>query len=208
MGDRIPVFVYARDPVSDAGISGQLRLRPSLSVVDDCDIDDARVAVVVTDEIDAEAVRAMKALQRNHCPRVLAVVTRVDDATLLAAVEAGACGLVRRQEATGERLSRAIEAAAVGDGTMPPDLLGRLLEQVGRLQRHVLGPRGLTLSGLAEREIEVLRLVADGHDTSEIAQRLAYSERTVKNVIHDVTSRLQLRNRSHAVAYAVRQGLI
>ncbi|MGH9283859.1 MAG: LuxR C-terminal-related transcriptional regulator, partial [Acidimicrobiales bacterium] len=91
---------------------------------------------------------------------------------------------------------------------MPPDLLGRLLGQVGRLQRHVLAPRGLTMSGLAERELEVLRLVADGFGTAEIASRLAYSERTVKNVIHDITSRFQLRNRAHAVAYAVREGLI
>jgi DNA-binding CsgD family transcriptional regulator len=54
----------------------------------------------------------------------------------------------------------------------------------------------------------VLRLVADGLDTSEIAERLSYSERTIKNIIHDVTTRFHLRNRSHAVAFAVRQGLI
>jgi DNA-binding NarL/FixJ family response regulator len=54
----------------------------------------------------------------------------------------------------------------------------------------------------------VLRLVAEGHDTSEIADQLCYSERTVKNVLHDITTRLQLRNRTHAVAYAVREGLI
>ena len=45
-------------------------------------------------------------------------------------------------------------------------------------------------------------------DTSEIASRMCYSERTVKNVLHDLTSRLQLKNRTHAVAYAVREGLI
>jgi DNA-binding CsgD family transcriptional regulator len=45
-------------------------------------------------------------------------------------------------------------------------------------------------------------------DTSEIATTLSYSERTVKNALHDVTSRLQLRNRSHAVAYALKQGII
>jgi DNA-binding NarL/FixJ family response regulator len=54
----------------------------------------------------------------------------------------------------------------------------------------------------------VLRLVADGHATSHIARELSYSERTVKNIIHDVTTRLQLRNRAQAVAYAVREGLI
>jgi DNA-binding NarL/FixJ family response regulator len=98
--------------------------------------------------------------------------------------------------------------AAAGDGTVPPDLLGRLLEQVGRLQRQVLAPRGLTFSGLSERETDVLKLVAEGLDTAEVATKLCYSERTVKNVIHDVTTRLCLRNRTHAVAYAVRQGLI
>jgi DNA-binding NarL/FixJ family response regulator len=72
----------------------------------------------------------------------------------------------------------------------------------------VLAPRGLTFAGLTPRETEVLRLVADGFDTAEIAGRMCYSERTVKNVLHDLTTRLQLRNRSHAVAYAVREGLI
>jgi len=51
-------------------------------------------------------------------------------------------------------------------------------------------------------------LLADGYSTAEIARELAYSERTIKNSIHDLTTRLQLRNRSHAVAFAVRQGLI
>ena len=72
----------------------------------------------------------------------------------------------------------------------------------------MLEPRGLTFTGLASREIEVLRLIAEGYDTTEVAKALSYSERTVKNVLHDVTSRLQLRNRSHAVAYALREGLI
>ena len=54
----------------------------------------------------------------------------------------------------------------------------------------------------------MLRLLAEGYDTAEVGRRLYFSERTVKNVIHDVTSRLDLRNRTHAVAYAIRQGLI
>jgi len=103
---------------------------------------------------------------------------------------------------------RTIVKVASGDGEVPADLLGRLLEQVGRLQRQVLAPRGLTFTGLTPRETDVLRLVADGLDTSEIASRMCYSERTVKNVLHDLTTRLQLKNRTHAVAYAVREGLI
>ena len=208
MADRLPVFVYAADPISQAGIASQLRSRPEMLVVGDSEVDTAAVAVIVTDEIDEETTRVARAIQRNGCPRVVLVVARLDDTGLLAAVEAGACGILRRADAVPERLADAVMAAAKGNGTVPPDLLGRLLDQVGRLQRQVLAPRGLTLSGLTEREVEVLRLVADGHDTTEIASQLSYSERTVKNVIHDITTRLQLRNRSHAVAYAVRQGLI
>ena len=127
---------------------------------------------------------------------------------MIAGVEAGACGFMRRNEAVPERMVAAIQAASAGDGSVPADLLGRLLDHVGRLQRQVLSPRGLSFRGLTDREVEVLKLVADGYDTAEIAADLAYSERTIKNIIHDVTTRLNLRNRSHAVAYAVRQGLI
>jgi len=182
---RIPVFVYADDPISQAGLASQLRPRPEIWVVDD-NVDAATVAVVVCDSVDDQVVNVVKAIQRNGCPKVVLVATRLDDVGLLAAAEVGVSGLLRSQEAQ----------------------LGRLLAQVGRLQRQVLSPRGLTFSGLSERELDVLRLVADGLDTSEIAERLCYSDRTVKNVIHDVTTRLQLRNRSHAVAYAVREGLI
>jgi DNA-binding NarL/FixJ family response regulator len=206
--ERIPVYVYAGDPISQAGVASGLRPRPELLVVGEADLDSARVAVVVTDTLDDETVRVLLALQRGGRPRVVLVATEIEDKDLVKAVETGVSGLVRRAEATPERLVQAIISASAGEGTVPPDLLGRLLDQVGRLQRQVLAPRGLTFTGLASREIEVLRLVAEGYDTAEIARKLAYSERTVKNVLHDVTSRLQLRNRSHAVAYALRQGLI
>ncbi len=178
-----------------------------MNVVED-DGEPADVAIVVADEIDGEVVRQLRAIQRTGCQRVVLVVSRVDDDGPLAAAGAGASALLRRSEATPDQLARAVQAAASGDGSVPPDLLGRLLDQVSRLQDQVLAPRGLTFSGLSEREVDVLRLVADGFDTGEIARKLCYSERTVKNVIHDVTTRLCLRNRSHAVAYAVRRGLI
>jgi DNA-binding NarL/FixJ family response regulator len=150
----------------------------------------------------------IRTAQRGHGYRAVLVATRIDDRGLLDAVEAGACGLVRRNEATGQALVAAVRTAARGDGMLPSDLLGRLLMQVSKLQRQVLAPHGLSLGGLSDREVAVLRLVAEGFDTSEIARQLAYSERTIKNVIHDVTTRLQLRNRSQAVAYALREGLI
>lgn len=204
----IPVAVRASDPLSRAGIASQLRRAQGFAVVADDEPPEDTVALVVTDEVAPEVLAEMRALRARGVRRIVLLVSRVDDRSLLAAAEAGVTGVIRRSEATAGNLTAAIRSAAAGEGTLPPDLLGRLLRQVGQLQRQVLSPRGLTFSGLTEREAAVLRLLADGCDTAEVGKRLFYSERTVKNIIHDVTSRLELRNRAHAVAYAIREGLI
>ena len=208
MSSRVRVFVFGDDPISQAGVATQLRGRPDVLVVEDGDIDTADVAIVIVDSVDEGCARTVRAVQRNGCPRVVLVVAALDDTGLMTAVELGAQAVLRRREATPERLADAVTAAAQGDGTLAPDLLGRLLDQMSRLQRQVLAPRGIGPAGLSDREVDVLRLLADGYDTGDIARSLAYSERTIKNIIHDVTSRLNLRNRSHAVAYAVKTGLI
>ncbi|MEU3454599.1 response regulator transcription factor [Micromonospora sp. NPDC006766] len=205
---RLPVHLYSTDVISRAGVVSQLRPRPEVLLLDESEADQAAVAVVISDSIDEPTLRALRALRSRSRSALVLVVTQVDDAGLVAAVEHGVAGIVRRSEANADRLVAVIRAAAAGEGAVPPDLLGRLLQQVGALQREVLGPRGLTFSGLAEREVEVLRLVADGFDTAEIAAKLSYSQRTIKNILHDVTNRLHLRNRCHAVAYALRNGLI
>jgi DNA-binding NarL/FixJ family response regulator len=205
---RIPVHVSAPDPLSRAGTISQLRSAVDVVLAEEDELGDAGVALVVADDVDAEATRTIRALRRRGVTRIALLVGRLDDKALLAAVEAGVGGVLRRSEATPHNLAAAIRSVAAGEGLLPPDLLGRLLDQVGQLQRQVLAPRGLTFSGLTERELSVLRLLADGHDTAEVGRQLFYSERTVKNIVHDVTSRLDLRNRTHAVAYALRQGLI
>jgi DNA-binding NarL/FixJ family response regulator len=204
----IPVVVCATDPLSRAGIVSQLRRTQGFTVIREDDAPTDAVALVVADDLDPEVVGQIRGLRGHGLTRIVLLVSRVDDKSLLAAAEAGVTGVVRRAEATAGNLCAAIRSAAAGEGSLPPDLLGRLLRQVGQLQRQVLSPRGLTFSGLTERETAVLRLLADGLDTAEVGRRLFYSERTVKNIIHDVTSRLELRNRAHAVAYAIREGLI
>jgi DNA-binding NarL/FixJ family response regulator len=195
--DRTRVFVAASDPVSRAGIASQLRSNHALETVEERQVDADVVALVVADQMDEETTQTIRALKRRGVERVVLIVTRVDDT-----------GLLRRNQATPENLFEAIRAAAGGEGALSPDLLGRLLDQVGRLQRQVLNPRGLSFAVLTDREIKVLKLLADGLDTADVGRRLFYSERTVKNIVHDVTSRLNLRNRTQAVAYALRQGLI
>ncbi|MEI7744327.1 MAG: response regulator transcription factor [Chloroflexota bacterium] len=205
---RIPVYVCSADPLSRAGIASQLRKAQGFGVVTETELTDDVVALVVADDLDNAVLADLRGLRGRGIRRVVLLVAKVDDRGLLAAAEAGVTGVLRRSEATAGNLVAALRSAAAGEGTLPPDLLGRLLRQVGQLQRQVLSPRGLTFSGLTEREAEVLRLLAEGYDTAEVGRKLFYSERTVKNIIHDVTSRLELRNRAHAVAYAIREGLI
>src|SRR5215204_3187961 len=77
----LPLLVQARDPVSQAGVVAELDDWPEVRVVDDAP--SAEVAIVVTDEVDDETVRMLKALQRTGCTRVVLVVTRIDDAGLV-----------------------------------------------------------------------------------------------------------------------------
>jgi len=208
MGQRVSVYVYANDPILQAGVGSQLRGSPEVVVVDQSELDQADVAIVVADLVDETVLRILRAIQRGSAPRTVLIATVLDESTVIAAAEAGVSGLLRRGEVTADRILEVVRKVAAGEAAVPADLLARLLDQVGRLQRQVLAPRGLRFSGLSEREIEVLRLLADGLDTGEIARRLSYSERTIKAVLHDVTARFQLRSRAHAVAYAVREGLI
>jgi len=206
--EQIPVVVCAADPLSRAGIVSQLRRVHGFTIVSLDEAADDAVALMVADAMSDDVAAELRVLRGRGVSRVVLLVARVDDRDLLAAVEAGASGVIRRSEATAGNMAAAIRSAAAGEGTLSPDLLGRLLRQVGQLQRQVLTPRGLTFSGLTARDTALLRWFAQGHDTAEVGRQLFYSERTVKNIIHDITSRLELRNRAHAVAYAIREGLI
>lgn len=202
---RVPVYVFGPDPITQAGVASQLRGRPEVRIVEESP-DFADVALVCLEDLDAETAASARAVQRNGCPKIVLVLANVDDVALATAVELGAVGLVRRSEATSERLAEAVVVAARGDASLPSDLLARLLRQ---LKEAGDGCGGLLhQTALTPRETDVLRLIADGQDTRQIAGELCYSERTIKNIIQDVTRRFGLRNRSHAVAYALRQGLI
>lgn len=205
---RTHVLVRATDPILQNGVCMTLRTRPEVWLTDEnADVAET-VALVAADRFDNRTTALLRAVQARGFTKIVLIAAEVAEAEVLHAVEAGVCAVARRADATPDVLVRLVKAAAAGEGALPPDLLGRLLSQVSRLQRHVLEPRGLQLAGITNRESEVLRLVASGLSTQEIAEKLCYSQRTVKSILHDVTNRFQLKNRAHAVAYALREGLI
>ena len=134
--------------------------------------------------------------------RVIVCSSHCAEDAVLAALQAGAVGVLRKDTLTTDSLATAVRAAANGTGVVTPELLRELLDGLAAgLERPVV-PR------LTDREQQVLALIAEGHPTREVAEQLCYSERTVKNVLHDVVTKLGARSRSQAVAHAVREGLI
>jgi DNA-binding NarL/FixJ family response regulator len=205
---RVPVEIHASDPLSLAGVTSQLRQQSEIELVDETAGRPGTVAILLTDALDDAALSRLRRLVRIDGTRAVLVTGVIREAEVLQVIECGVGAVVWRREATAHRLLQAVLAASRGEGDLPGDLLGRLITQVGSIQRSTTNLPSTPISGLAPREIDVLRLVAEGMDTSEIASKLSYSERTVKNVMHGLTTRLQLRNRAHAVAYALREGYI
>ena len=137
--------------------------------------------------------------------RVIVCASDSGQDAAIAALQAGAVGYLPKAELTPETLATAVRAAANGSSVMTPDLLGHLLAKLpGSEDARPGGGR----AQLTDREQQVLSLIAAGHPTREVALELSYSERTVKNVLHDVVTKLNARSRSQAVAFAVREGLI
>jgi DNA-binding NarL/FixJ family response regulator len=203
--EPVAIQVNALDPISEIGLLTQLRHRPEVVIADGC----VRPAVLVAilDNTDEEALRWLKALHAGGLPIVL-IIGPVEPHVLVSLADSGVRGVLRRADATADRLVRAIQSAAAGHGDLPPELVRQLIDHVSQLSRNLLVPRGLSFAGLTSREADVLRLVADGLSTREVATRLAYSERTIKSIIADLVLRLNVRNRTHAVAHAVRNGWI
>lgn len=219
---RVTVTVHASDPLSRAGLISHLRHQPTIDVMAGHEAHDygavgtadaPAVAVMLADRIDEPTTAELRRLLRAGCDqRVVLVARELREPDLLTVVEYGVRAIIWRHQATEERLLSAVHSAARGEGELPPDLVSRLLDQVGRLQRATAAGAGtggtVPLFGMAPREVDVLRLLAEGWETRQISEKLSYSERTVKNILHALMTRLQLTNRAHAVAYALREGYI
>jgi DNA-binding NarL/FixJ family response regulator len=156
--------------------------------------------LVIVDASAPEAIAFIRKAREAGKARLIASASSWPQKDVVAAMEAGAVSVLRKDTLTPESLEANVRATLQGAGVLPSDLLSGLLVAVraddGRTSR------------LTNREEQVLRLIADGHATREVAAELCYSERTVKNVLHDVVTKLGARTRSHAVAHAVRAGLI
>ncbi|GLY17669.1 response regulator transcription factor [Kineosporia rhizophila] len=205
---RIGIAVEAADVFSRAGVAGLVGPGQGIQLLPTAQLPQADVVVAVAPRLSGRLLHRLRVLREVCKPPFVLILDDIDDGDWLAAAEIGVAGAMSRAQITPDHFNDLIRTVAEGDSQLPPRVQGQLLREVAHLQQNVLAPRGLTASGLETREVDVLRLLADGLDTAEIAERMKYSERTVKNILYTMMTRLNLRNRSHAVAYAMRSGII
>ncbi|WP_157767834.1 MULTISPECIES: response regulator transcription factor [Actinosynnema] len=204
----IDVAVHAADPITRAHLAEEIGSTAEFRLVPlDAGKPVQGVVVISVDNVDMTTLDFMRE-HRTPGTTFCLIVRSAWYLDYAAAIEHGVRGVLWRDEYTPDRFRRLIRTAHQGQADFPNSIQAGLLEYLQRLQEHVLVPRGLTSSGLQAREVEILRLMADGMTLEEIARELAYSERTVKNVFYNLIKRLNLRNRTHAVSYAIRSGLI
>jgi DNA-binding NarL/FixJ family response regulator len=206
--DTVRVAVHAPDGIIRAGLASCLQQERRVRDIPPARMGEADVIVVAVDVADASALDLLRGLCDSTDARFVLVVGQRWQADVSEAIDRGVRAVLWRDNFTRSGFIRTLLAVADGGGSLPPTLQGTLMDQVQWVQREVLAPRGLTASGVTPREADVLRLVADGLELSEIAGKLSYSERTVKYVLYGLMKRFQLRNRAHAVSYAIRAGII
>jgi len=150
---------------------------------------------------DGDGATATERIKAEVPETQVVMVTSFDDDTVLVrAIEAGCTGFITKHRAIQE-VASAVRAAHNGEALISPSMLARLLP---RLRRN---PRGLG-ADMTPREVEVLKLLAEGVSNQQIAERLVLSMHTVRNHVQNVITKLGAHSKLEAVATAVREGII
>ena len=178
----LKVYLHARDLLTETGLRTQLLACPALEI-EHCP-SQAQIAVLACPGFDEQVGRQVSQLRSSGCDRLVLVVKTVDREDLSAFLDLQVSGLIREAEATPRRLATAARSVARGGACLPADLVQYLLGivQEPELLRQV--SRRNTSLRLDPREEAVIRLLAEGYDTYQIAEELHFSERTIKGVVH------------------------
>jgi DNA-binding NarL/FixJ family response regulator len=180
------------------GITAAERHRPDVIVMD--------IRMPVMDGI--EATRRLAAAEADAAgPRILVLTTFDADEHVVDAIRAGASGFLLK-DVTPADFVAAIRVVAAGDALIAPSVTRRLLDRFARLPLPSDAGHGKALGQLTEREVEVLKLVAEGLSNREIADRLVLAEPTVKTHVSHLLLKLDLRDRAQLVVLAYESGLV
>ena len=210
---RIAVLIADDHPVVRHGLRAFLQLQDDLDIVGEAGdgveavdlVRRHRPDVVLLDLVmprldGTEAIRQIR--EASPSTKVIVLTTFADDEMVFPAVKAGAAGYLLKDVEPRE-LAEAIRTVHRGRGLLHPSLVSRLMHEFAGEQE-----RTETLEALTEREMDVLRLIAQGKSNREIAREFVLSEKTVKTHVSNILAKLQLADRTQAALYAVRNRLV
>ncbi|WP_405965007.1 response regulator transcription factor [Streptomyces sp. NBC_00723] len=203
VGETVRVAIHAPAPLVRAGLAGFVALDPRLHELPRDRIGEADAIVVAVDVADASALDLLHRLCDRPGARFLVVVGKKWRADLSAAQKRGVRAVVWWDFCSPDVFARSVRAVAGSEEIPLPSPLAP-----ERAEHHVVASLGRAEPRLNAREVDVLRLIAEGKQCDEIALELSYSERTVRYILYGAMKRLRTRNRAHAVSHAIRAGLI
>ncbi len=210
-GDRVTVFVADDHPLFRDGVARAIRDRPDLDLVGETadgqtaldQIRELEPAVALLDvrmpELDG--LQILNAIQRDDIPSAVVLLSAHMSSDLVYRAMAAGAAAYLPKEASRDEICDAVAAAARGETRLPPMVQTELVRQL-RLHAAEARPR------LTEREQQVLRLIGEGRSAPEIATQLMLSTATVKSHLLTLYEKLGVSDRAHAVATAMRQGLL
>jgi two-component system, NarL family, response regulator DevR len=194
--DGVRALLQATDDIIVTAEAGSVR-----EAVDEADR--ARPDVVVMDVrlVDGSGIEATREIRAKHPKTAVIMLTSfADDEALFASIMAGASGYVLKQVKGGE-LVRAIRTVGKGESLLDPAVTKAVLDRL-RKGKHLL--RDEKLARLSPQEERILSAVADGKTNKEIGDELHLAEKTVKNYVSSILSKLEVARRAEAAAYLAR----
>jgi len=210
--DGLRVMIVDDHEVVREGLRALLNRRPGMSVVAEAGSVAQAIALAIKEEPqvvvidirlpDGSGVEACREI-RSRLPetRTIMLTSYADDEAIIASILAGASAYLLKQT-RGQQLAEAIEAVARGESLLDPEVTRRVLDQVRDMAGK--GPEKKA-TRLTENENKILKLIAEGKTNREIAAEIYLSDKTVKNYVSSILSKLNLRRRSEAAAYIARQ---
>lgn len=210
---RIAVLIADDHPVVRHGLRAFLQLQEDLDIVGEAgdgietvgQVKKLKPDVVLLDlvmpQLDGiDAIRQIR--EASPSTKVIVLTTFADDEKVFPAVRAGAAGYLLKDIEPRE-LAEAIRTVNRGQGLLHPSITSKLMQEFAGEQE-----RADTLEALTEREMDVLRLIAQGKSNREIAREFVLSEKTVKTHVSNILAKLRLADRTQAALYAVRNRLV
>ena len=216
--NRIKILLVDDQPLFREGLRTLLSVHPDFQVVGEAANGEEAIKLarsllplVVLMDLQMPVVDGVAATRRLReeqpdC-RVIVLTTFDDDEMVFDGLRAGAVGYLLK-DAPSEKLAEAIRVAARGETFLQPSVASKVVAEFARLSRKTVATANSLIEPLSEREIEVLRLIAQGASNREIGSALFLAEGTVKNHVTNILGKLEARDRTQAALKARDSGLI